>query len=143
MGIEENINVAGLESIIESNPSVDWSTIDLGKKSTRELVDFGEIDSNEAIKLVKAYQRIVRMLGEEDLEVAKSLLLVNVHSSIQVAAMSKDVFLEKCKSAFKNKDDGYALKVFKKAKAIRSQILLNYINSIQKNELHIKQLKVH
>ena len=132
----------GLNKFLRQNKSIDWNTVNFVNEAQVEALNWKglENDQKTVLKEVKAYQRLVRVLGENDPKLIKELLKKNIHSAIQVAAIPKQEFKKKYASVFK-KDEEVMEKVHKKAVAIRSQLLLLYMNNLQKSEPHTGQVR--
>lgn len=89
--------------------------------------------------MVKAYQRLVRLLGQNDAKVIKALLKQNIHSAVQVAAIPRQQFMQQFAGIFK--DEALMKQVYTRAMAMRSKVLIKYMNVIQNSEPHAKAVK--
>lgn len=140
--VKKDISFEGLTKFLRQNKKIDWQRINLVNDKKAEMLNWKglEDDQQKVLKEVKAYQRLVRVLGENNPRLIKALLKKNIHSAIQIAAMTQKHFINECSKIFKN-DEEYINKVHKKAIAIRSQLLLKYMEHTQNKEPHASQLK--
>ncbi len=129
----------GLNKFLRQNQKVDFkSTNFLNPKNLENLNWKGLVDKqDDVLRQVKAYQRLARVLGENNSKVIKALLKENIHSAIQIAAMQKQEFMQKYEKAF-GKDKELMTKAHQKAVAIRSRLLLKHMEIIQNAQPHAK-----
>ncbi|KAA1247921.1 hypothetical protein [Aquimarina sp. RZ0] len=140
--IKKDVSFERLNKFLRQNKKIDWQTINLVDKKVNDTLNWkGVEDSQEdVLKKVKGYQRMVRVLGEDNPKIIKALLKKNIHSAIQIAAMTQKHFINECSKIFKN-DDEYIKEVHKKAVAIRSKLLVRYVEHTQNKEPHVQQVK--
>lgn len=129
--------LAGLQCLIEANPSADWRVITLGNQGTLDALKWCELEPEGIVPLLKAYQRLLRILpvGEEHRVLA--LLESGLHSAIQIADIPRDDFARRWAELF---PDEAALGEAVRSNAIarRSTLLLHHINNVQSNEPHYR-----
>lgn len=130
-----------LKRFLNQNEAQDWETINLFSDKQLGSLNWEGIEQDKLFKAVKAYQRLVRLLGKNKPKLILALLKNNLHSAIQIAAMNKPDFLQRYAALFEQEEEGFQEKVYGKALAIRSQVLLNYISRIQNNEAHAQGMK--
>jgi len=130
-----------LNKFLRQNKNLDWNKVNFVNQKQLEDLNWKGLENNrgKVLKEVKAYQRLVRILGENDPKTIRALLKENIHSAIQIAAMPKKEFKKQCAAIFKK--DERMDEVYKKATAIRSQLLLLYMNNLQNSEPHANQMK--
>ncbi|WP_066319315.1 MULTISPECIES: hypothetical protein [Aquimarina] len=140
--IKKDVSFEGLNKFLRQNKKVDWQTINLVDKKVNDTLNWKGLEDNQedVLKKVKGYQRMVRLLGEDNPKIIKALLKNNIHSAVQIAAMTQKGFIEKSTKIFKN-DDEYIIELHKKATAIRSKLLLRYVEYTQNREPHTTQVK--
>lgn len=136
-----SVDIDALRVFIAANPAVKWQGINLNSPSKVDVLNWGDLVKDSLIKEVKAYQRLFRLVGENKSELIFSMLENNLHSAIQIAAMPKQHFFTEYSTLFFEQEKGFVEKIFKKAKAIRSQILLSYMQRIQTSEPHSNTMK--
>ncbi|UII27013.1 hypothetical protein LVD15_00830 [Fulvivirga maritima] len=131
-----------LSKFLRQNKNLDWAKTNLTNPQQIQTLNWKGLEESQekTLKEIKAYQRLVRVLGENDPKTIKALLMANIHSAIQIAAMPKKAFKKKCFAIFK-KNDARMEEVYKKATSIRSQLLLLYMNKLQQAEPHANQVK--
>lgn len=139
---EMNKKFSGLNKFLKNNPALDWQRLNLLASAQVDALSWKGIGEQreQVFKQVKGYQRLVRLLGEDDPDTIKALLALNIHSVIQIAAMSNKIFKQTCGAVF-NDNDVQLEAIYKKATAIRGQLLLSYMNYRQQAEPHISQVK--
>lgn len=132
-----------LSSFLRKNSNVDFRKVDLvTKKSIDSFKWPGSQDEKEKLlKLVKAYQRILRVLPENYEHLARSLLKKGINSSMQIASMPKKKFIQDNIKIFEN-DTALAEQVYKRAIALRKAIALKYINRSQSLEPHARAVGI-
>lgn len=131
-------NMQKLAVFIEQNKTTDFKLADLSKNETIENFQWTglENDKDELVPLILAYQRVLRFLPENKEAVAMTLLRNEIHSALQIVAVSRKVFMNSCLELF-NGDTALAETVYQNACDIRSGLLVKYIDGFQKQEPHI------
>ena len=121
-----------LNKFLRQNKKVDFMTTSFFNPKKLEALNWKglEDDQQEVLRHVKAYQRLVRILGEDNPKLIKSLLKANIHSAIQIAAIPKQKFMSDYFKLF-GKDKELMSKVYRRAVAIRSKVLLKHMNVMQ------------
>ncbi|HEX8108459.1 MAG TPA: hypothetical protein VF516_12085 [Kofleriaceae bacterium] len=136
MNVSE-MDLAGLQHLIEANPSVDWRGIALDPPAALDALVWCELDPAAMTPLLKAYQRVVRILPASEERRALRLLERGLHSAIQIANLSRDEFVRRWSELFPG-EDALGLAVHGAALGRRSELLLRYIDDIQRNEPHYR-----
>ncbi|OJH33893.1 hypothetical protein [Cystobacter ferrugineus] len=129
--------LAELQRLIEANPSVDWRAIALDSPAELNALEWHELEPEAVVPLLKAYQRLVRILPESEERRALPLLESGLHSSIQIANLSRDEFARRWNELFPG-NESLGLAVHRAAISRRSELLLHHINDIQRNEPHYR-----
>ena len=131
-----------LNKFLRQNKDLDWQTVNLLDRQKIEGLNWKglEKDQDAVLKEVKAYQRLVRVLGQDNPTLIKALLKENIHSAVQIAAIPKQQFIKQYAPTFK-KDHALMENTYKKAVALRSQLLLRYMDRIQRAEPYTGQVR--
>lgn len=127
----------GLQRLIEANRTVGWRTIALDGPGTLGALDWRELDPKAMEPLLKAYQRLVRILPPGEERRALPLLEIGLHSAIQIADIPRDEFARRWGALFPG-EGALGLAVHRAALRRRSELLLHHINDVQRNEPHYR-----
>lgn len=137
---EKTNGLEKLNKFLRQNKAIDWLKADLVNETKRMGLNWkGLEDDQEALKYVKAYQRLVKVLGEDDPKLIKALLKLKLHSAIQIAAIPKKLFIKEYSKAF-GSDTAKMEKVHQNAVSIRSGLLIKYMDHLQNNEPHAAKI---
>lgn len=128
--------LAKLQCLIEANPSVDWRTIALGDAAP-DAMDLRGLDPEAMTPLLKAYQRLVRVLPPSEERRALPLLESGLHSAVQIAEFPRDEFA-RCWAALFPGEDELGIAVHRAALSRRGDLLLHHVNKVQRNEPHYR-----
>jgi hypothetical protein len=131
------IDLAGLKGLIEANPSVDWRFVALDGEQTQSTIDLRGLPPNTALRLLRAYQRLVRILPIGEEHHALPLLASGLHSAIQIASIPQRQFERHWAELFPG-DEALAVTVYRVALGRRSDLLHRHMNNIQRNEPHYR-----
>ena len=136
------MNVSGvtlveLRCLIEANPSVDWRAAALDGPGSADVLAWGDLEPKVMTPLLKAYQRLVRILPVGEEARALPLLESGLHSAIQIASLPRDEFARRWAALFPG-DDDLGLAVHRAALARRGELVLQHINNVQRNEPHYR-----
>jgi hypothetical protein len=131
------ISLTDLQCLLEANPSVDWRLLELDDLGVMEALEWRELEATTMTPLLKAYQRLVRLLPAAEEHRALPLLASGLHSAIQIADISRDEFARHWASLFPD-DAALGEIVHRNAIARRSTLLLHHINNVQHNEPHYR-----
>jgi hypothetical protein len=129
--------LAGLQCLIDTNPSVDWRMIALDDQLALAAFDWRELEPEAMTPLLKAYQRLVRILPPGEERRALPLLESGLHSAIQIADIPQDEFARRWGALFPG-EDALRLAVHCAALRRRGDLLLHHINNVQSNEPHYR-----
>jgi hypothetical protein len=125
-----------LQRLIAASLSVDWRAVALDEAGLAAL-DWRELEREALVPLVKAYQRLVRILPPGEEPRALPLLESGLHSAIQIADLPRDEFARRWAALFPG-DDALGLAVHRAALSRRSALLLHHIYDVQRNEPHYR-----
>ncbi|MEO1053977.1 MAG: hypothetical protein AAFX87_25290 [Bacteroidota bacterium] len=131
-----------LDKFLRLNKKVDFITINLLSSKALEGLNWKGIlkqDQPEVLKQVKAYQRLARLLAEDNTRIIKQLLERNLHSGVQIASIPRQQFMKEFSKVFK--DEELMTTFYKRAVATRSKVLLKYMNIVQSGQAHNKSVK--
>jgi hypothetical protein len=132
-----NVPITQLQQLIGANSSVEWRVIALDDPAALAALEWRALEPPVMTPLLKAYQRLLRILpaGEE----CRALLLLEsgLHSAIQIASLSRDEFARRWAALFPG-EDALGLAVHRAALSRRSDLLLHHINNVQRNEPHYR-----
>ncbi len=129
--------LAELQRLLEANPSVDWRGMSLEGPGALDALEWRELDPAVLAPLLKAYQRLVRVLPVSEERRALPLLESGLHSAIQIASLSRDEFARRWSALFPG-EDALGLAVHRAALSRRSELLLHHMNEVQRNEPHYR-----
>jgi hypothetical protein len=127
---------AEVEFLIRRNAAIDWRAIALDRAGL-DALDWLDLEPAEMTPLLKAYQRLVRILPPGEERRALPLLESGLHSAIQIAELSRDEFLRRWAALFPG-EDALGRAVHRAALGRRGELLLHHINKIQSNEPHYR-----
>ena len=131
-----------LNKFIRQNKKLDFKTFNfLSAKSLETLKWKGIATESQpgVLKQAKAYQRLVRLLDDNNPKVIKALLKKNIHSAVQIASIPRKQFMAEYGKIFKN--EPLMQQVYTRAMAIRSQVLIKYMNVMQNGERHAQAVR--
>jgi len=131
------VALSALQRVIEANPSVDWPTIALDTREALDALQWRELDPEPIMPLLKAYQRLVRILPVSEEGRAFLLLESGLHSAVQIANIPKDEFARRWAALFPG-EAALGEAVHLRALARRSTLLLYHVNNVQSNEPHYR-----
>lgn len=124
-----------LPLLLSANASVDWRAVNLDHAETRRALDLCGVALNSALVLLKAYQRIVRILPVSEDRRALRLLASGLHSAIQIASTPEHQFARHWAALFPG-EETLGANVYRAALQRRSELLHRHIGEIQRNEPH-------
>ena len=133
--------ISDLQKTLKQNTALDFKVINLnGESEIKTVKSKGIKDKDALIKTLKAYQRLLRIVPDNDTATAVNLLKHNIHSAVQIASLSKREFVALFTKKIKGKQE-QAEVIYQNALTRRSNILVRYMNVMQNNEPHIKAAK--
>ena len=134
----DRADINQLNSFLQNNPSVDWRNANLHDEENIATYHWDGLEAaKEAmLKLLKAYQRLLRVLPE-DLkqagQAAIALLKAGFNSALQIANTAKNIFIQGTLEIFGN-DRDLAERVYQRAIACRKSLA----NLAQGSEPHAR-----
>ena len=137
---EDFQNTDSLVLFLKQNQSIDFLTFNLQDEDNLIKLNFKNLESQqiEIIFQIKAYQRLIRIIPENDTEIALTLMQQGIHSALQIAAMTRKDFMKKCLGVL---DEKLADTIYHNALAKRSTIVVQYMNLLQNREPHISSAR--
>ena len=129
--------LAELQRLLEANPAVDWRAIALDDSGALDALEWRGLPREAMLRLLQAYQRLVRILPPGEERRALPLLGSGFHSAIQIAGLPKDAFLRRWSALFPG-EDALGLAIHGAALSRRSELLPRYIDNVQRNEPHYR-----
>lgn len=121
-----------IDIFIKNNRKVDFNKIDLLNQNAVELHNWAKIyDMDTALKQLRSYQRIFKIIPqiEGKHKLIKEILKAGINSATRIAAMPKKQFIE---LPFFAKKYTLALQCYSNAVAVRTNILLKFMDTDQK-----------
>lgn len=136
--------IGKFNKFLDLNKSLDLKTFNFLLQNNVETLEW---KSNKKTKpailnILKAYQRLLRVMPEDNSEIILGLLKKGIHSAIQIANMSKKQFIKMSDPLFKDKLS-FAEQIHKNSQKKRSKIALQYINVVQNKEPHILASRIN
>ena len=133
----EKFNISELQ-----NKKVDFKKINLDNEKDFKNIKCSETkDKKNLNNVLKAYQRLLRIVPDQDSDLIMDLLKVNIHSATQITGFTKRDFIKKHKKIFKGKEE-IGNQLYDNALKKRSQLVVQYMDILQNNEPHVKASKV-
>jgi hypothetical protein len=131
--------LAKLRRILEANKDIDWRGFPFEDQSLLRAVRWQEHQGEQErlIPLLKAYQRLLRILPAREDHRALPLLRMGFLSAVQIAGMPKSEFARQWEALFPG-EAGLGAIVYQNALERRSYVLLQHVNSVQCSEPHYR-----
>lgn len=131
-------NIQRLKDFTARNRGVNFKLFNFNEIAAVDNLDWtGFEDSREILfELVKAYQRILRIMPERKEDYAFIFLKNRVHSAMQVASMSMKQYMTAVTEMIPDDREG-AEEIYNRALNRRSTILVQYMDILQNSEPHI------
>jgi hypothetical protein len=130
--------LARLSQFLAANHSVDWRTFAFGQADAIGALSWqNEGDEAQLIPLLKAHQRVLRLLPEAQEGRAVPLIAAGFHSAVRIANVPRVEFAARWAREFSDEAELGEL-VHRNAVARRSQVALEYIHNVQSNEPHYR-----
>lgn len=131
------MRASDLAHLVAVNSSLDWCTVNLDIEQTQSAIDLCGVPLEAALPLLKAYQRVIRILPNGEERCALPLLESGLHSAIQIASIPKHAFERHWAALFPG-EEALGLTVYRAALSRRSQLLHRHLHQIQRNEPHYR-----
>ncbi|HEU4405625.1 MAG TPA: hypothetical protein VFS43_10075 [Polyangiaceae bacterium] len=131
--------LARLERVIEGAGAIDWRATSLeGSGPAEAALRHGDgADGGEIVELLRAYQRLLRVLPAGEEARALPMLGAGLHSAVQIAGLPKHEFARRWAGLFPGAA-ALGEAVHRSAVARRSHLVLHRINAVQCNEPHYR-----
>lgn len=138
--IQEEINA--ILAFENKNQEIDFRVTDLVSNESLERLQWDgvSLEKDALLTLLKAYQRILRVIpvGLEDYAI--DVMQCGFGSALQIASTPKKHFIDALKAVF-DEASVVPLQIYQRAIALRKSITLDYINRSQWNEPHARSLR--
>jgi hypothetical protein len=131
------VALAELQYLFDVNASIDWRVVALGDPGALDALAWCDLEPKTMTPLLKAYQRLVRILPVSEEHRALPLLESGVHSAIQIASLPQDEFLRRWAALFPG-EEALGRSIHRAALRRRGDLLLHHINEVQNNEPHYR-----
>lgn len=94
----EEMDIDGLLRLLNQNKTIDPVLFDFQNEENLAQLDFTGMKKKQlkVMLSVKALQRLLRVIPDNDQELAISMMKIGLHSALQIAAMTRNDFLKKC-----------------------------------------------
>ncbi|GKX29625.1 hypothetical protein SH1V18_21050 [Vallitalea longa] len=129
-----------LDQFFTKNPDICLRSMNLLDEKEVSTLCFDRLKKHkdELMNLLKAWQRLLKILPESQNEVTiiKNLLNKNLHSAVQIASIPKKHFLKEYGHLFNDLEEANTM--YQNAQMVRSQIAVKYMRLKQNQEPHIK-----
>lgn len=132
-------DLSALRDLVASNATVDWREIALNDPKALDGLAWGTAATrrDELVPLLKAYQRLVRLLPAGEEGRAFPLLGDGLHSAIQIAGLSRDAFARRWSALFPGEDAAGAA-LHQSAISRRAALVLSHLDAVQHHEPHYR-----
>lgn len=132
-----------LSSFIASNKNVEFVHADLSNADVVGGFDWQKLkdQKKEVLDILRAYQRLKKIMPELSYNTTLALLKAGIHSALQIAAFPRVKFLNDYAALF-GEEPAMVEKFYNQALAIRTQILLQYMDIKQANEPHVSAARI-
>lgn len=131
-------NLEAFVTFLSLNSDVDFLVLDLLNEENINSLNFDNVieRKEELVSQIKAFQRLLRIIPNKNQEAALSLMKEDIHSALQVAAMTRKDFMNKFADILGD-NGNIADAIYKSALEKRSVILIQYMRLLQNREPHI------
>jgi hypothetical protein len=131
-----------LQRFLEANDATDWRTVSFEKRNDPDAREGGDRSGPEAeaaglLPLLKAYQRVLRVLPPGEDARALPLLRAGLHSALQIARLPERDFARQWAALFPG-EAALGEAVRRHALGRRSHVLLHHIHAVQSSEPHYR-----
>ncbi len=132
-----------LQKMLSKNQDIDIRRLSFQDQDSLTKLKWAkkQSDKRELIDLLKAYQRLLRIIPGNNMDVAFSLLQLDIDSAVQIASMPKQEFLKKTAEVFGQQLE-LTERVYQNAILRRSQVVVQYMDVLQNSEPHVKAARV-
>lgn len=139
---KDSLNTDYLIKFLDQNQDVDFLVFDFRDEESLGKLNFKGLTKKrtELVFQAKAFQRLIRIIPEQNREVALFLMKEGIHSALQIAAMTRKDFMGKFARTIRD-DDKLADAIYKRALEKRSVILIQHMNILQNEEPHISSAR--
>ena len=133
-----------LDNFIRNNETIDFITVKPSALLDHPQVSWKGLSRHkeEVLQQFKAYRRLLKVMPEgTDHTIVMALLEAGIHSALQIAAIPRHRFVAQHLSLF-GEDEASASTFHQHARAIRSRLLVQYMDRLQSNEPHLSTTRL-
>lgn len=123
-------SLSRLKSFILQNETADWQNLPFSGLPNHPDLNWKRLQKYKAeiVESLRIYRRLLRIVPEENQpEIIFALMEQGLHSAVQIAALPKRSFIQNYLTVF-GEDESLLARVYQNAQAIRSQLLIQYLN---------------
>lgn len=130
-------DLKNLDKFLKQNKSIDIRTEDFLDQPGNDKYKWKGLEKvkDEVLVVLKAYQRLMRIIPNQEPKVVKALLKKGIHSSLQITEIPKTKFI-KDNLKILGGDEIVAESVYLRAIAMRKIVAIQYMNAVQNLEPH-------
>ncbi len=129
-----NTDLSTLKKLLNQNSEIDFLNLSLNDENLVDKLKLGNKNKEKNIRLLFAYQRLLKIAPKTDLKILGYLLKDGLQSALHIAAIPQQQFLKKYTDTFEG-DIAKAIQFYENAKAIKTKVLLKYMNQQQKDKV--------
>ncbi len=134
----KNDQLRRLDNFIKQNENLDFRTVDLSELLESPAVNWTKFERQKVtiIEHLKFYRRLLNIMptGTEH-SIIMTLLGGGIYSALQISSIPKQRFVNQYSPIFRD-NRNYIEAFYKNAMAIRSHILIQYMDRLQSNQPH-------
>lgn len=127
-------DINALKKLLYQNNEIDFLNFSFKDESAISKLKLGTKNKEKNIQLLITYKRLLKIAPSTDFEILATLLKDGLFSALQIAATPQQKFLEKYSTIFGN-DIAKATQFYENASAIRTKVLLSFMNKKQSKKV--------
>jgi hypothetical protein len=136
----KNTDMLTLMRLLEANQGLEWRTIALTGDAALDALRWDGVDPAAGAGLLKAYQRILRVLADGEEARAMPLLKAGFESALQIAGTPRAEFQRRWGEVFPG-EEPLADAVHASARSVRAFVALHHVHSVQNQEPHYRSAR--
>lgn len=129
-----------LRQLVAANRAADLRKLDLNDAGAVAALRWDGADAAAGLPLLKAYQRVIRVLEPGEEARAFPLLEAGFDSALQIAATPRMEFRRRWAGLFPD-EEALADAVHASARGIRAYLALRHVDAVQSNEPHYRSAR--
>ena len=131
--------VSVLKQWLADHSDYDWLQMNWQDETVLKPL-LGE-ESATLLPLLKAYQRLLRIIPTGYENLALPLLASGLHSAVQIASLASQQFLELTRDLVPEQPEVMEA-IYRYAQLKRSQLVVQYMNILQNQEPHVRAARI-